>query len=125
VTQFLKSALEANRGCTASDIVLRIVHVDNLAEDYAELTINYDIVYPRITAKFVEFKLGSPSPLKRRVPTDRFYSDSCRFIFKDARCGYTGAETSCSRIRGRCRELNNEERFGGFPGLRAETIRLA
>ena len=200
VTQFLKSALEANRGCTSSDVVIYIVHANCLAEDYSELTLNFDVISPRITAKFVEFKLGGPSPMRRRVPPDRYYADACRFTFESARCGYSrktvagvtlagadpvsievtahgfstgdsirlaaingitpslagtytitktdannftldstdssdyaGAYTSggsagyaaCSRLRTACRERENETRFGGFPGLRPETIRLA
>ena len=199
VTQFLKSTLEANRGCTESSIVLMIVHANNLTEDYAELTLNFDVVSTRVTAEFVEFRLGGPSPLRRRVPPDRYYADSCRFLFESARCGYVrkniqavalvgndpvsieltghGFETddeirlsdvvgiapsldgtytitetdadnftlngtdsgdyagafvsgtagfaSCSRLRSDCRKRENETRFGGFPGLRAGTIRLA
>lgn len=200
VTQFLKADLEANRGCTSSQIVLMIVHANQLTEDYAELTLNWDVIAARITAKFVEFRLGGPSPLRRRVPPDRYYADSCRFLFESARCGYvrksmadvtltgtdpvsievtthgfetddmiriadaggitpsldgsyvitktdannftlngtdssdysgpyTGGGTAgyaaCSRLRSDCRDRENEVRFGGFPGLRAETIRLA
>ncbi len=127
VTQFIKDDIEANRGCTQSQIVLRVVHADSLYEDYSELELFFDIIAPRITSKFVEFKLGGPSPLRRRVPLDRYYADSCRYVgeFKGPRCGYAGAETACSGLRSRCRELSNEARFGGFPGLRPETLQLA
>jgi len=128
VTQFIKADLEANRGCTNSDLIIRCVHANQLYEDYSALDINFSVLYPRITRQFVEFMLGGPSPLKRRVPPDRYFADACRYVdgFKtDPRCGYAGGETACSGLRSRCRELSNETNFGGFPGLRAETLRLA
>jgi phage-related protein len=32
-------------------------------------------------------------------------------------CNYSGAEISCNRSYARCVELNNETRYGGFPGI--------
>jgi len=128
VTQFIKSDLENNRGCTASEITIRVVHANQLYEDYSELDTVFEVIYPRITAKFVEFSIGGPSPLRRRFPLERYLADTCRYVsgFKtDPRCGYAGAATSCSGLRSRCRELGNETNFGGFPGLRPETMRLA
>ena len=128
VTQFLKADLAANDGLTGSEIVLRMVHANMLYEDYSELDVTFDIIYPKITAAFVEFVIGGPSPLRRRVPIEIYFADACRYVdgFKtDPRCGYAGGETTCSGLRDRCRELANEIRFGGFPGLRPETMRLA
>ncbi len=128
VTQFLKADLAANDGLTGSEIVLRMVHANMLYEDYSELDVTFDIIYPKITAAFVEFVIGGPSPLRRRVPIEIYFADACRYVdgFKtDPRCGYAGGETTCSGLRNRCRELANEIRFGGFPGLRPETMRLA
>lgn len=42
---------------------------------------------------------------------------TCRFRFKDANCGYIGAETTCNYTQARCKELGNFLRFGGFPDL--------
>ena len=128
VTQFVKSDLENNRGCTSSEITLRIVHANQLYEDYSELDVSFEVIYPRVTAKYVEFVIGGPSPLRRRFPLERFFADACRYVSgfpTDPRCGYPGAETACSGLRSRCRELNNEANFGGFPGLRPETMQLA
>ena len=128
VTQFLKADLAANDGLTGSEIVLRMVHANMIYEDYSELDVTFDIIFPKITAAYVEFVIGGPSPLRRRVPIEIYFADACRYVdgFKtDPRCGYDGAETTCSGLRNRCRELDNEIQFGGFPGLRPETMKLA
>lgn len=128
VTQFLKADLAANDGLTGSEIVLRMVHANMIYEDYSELDVTFDIIFPKITAAYVEFVIGGPSPLRRRVPIEIYFADACRYVdgFKtDPRCGYDGPELTCSGLRNRCRELDNEIRFGGFPGLRPETMKLA
>lgn len=128
VTQFLKADLAANDGLTGSEITLRMVHANMLYEDYSELDVTFDIIFPKITAASVEFVIGGPSPLRRRVPIEIYFADACRYVdgFKtDPRCGYAGGETTCSGLRRRCRELDNEIQFGGFPGLRPETMKLA
>jgi len=200
VTQVLKPTLENNRGCTSSQVVIYFVHANLLDEDYSELTLNFDILYPQITAKSVEFHIGGPSPLRRRVPPDRYYADSCRYFrrYGRAHCQYTAdtvqdvtlsgtdpvsievtahraqtgdsitlasmvgitpslngaytitvtdannftlddtdssdfsgtfssgtsAYTTCSGLRKDCWKRKNEVNFGGFPGLRAETLQL-
>jgi len=200
VTRYLQQEIEDNEGLTGGEIVIVYVHNDNLAEDYAELTLNFDILFPKITARYVEFHIGGPSPLQQRFPLHRYYGDSCRLQFESPQCGYSrktvagvtlsgsdpvsievtghGFETGdlirladingvtpslagnytitrtdddnftldgtdssdysgpytsggsagyaiCYRIRSSCRERENETRFGGFPGLRQEGIRLA
>lgn len=35
-------------------------------------------------------------------------------------CGYAGAETTCNKTFQRCRELLNQQRFGGFPSIPSE-----
>ena len=203
VTQTIKSTLRDNRGCTASEIVIYYVHANLLDEDYSELTLNFDILYPRITANYVEFKIGGPSPLRRRVPPDRYHANTCRYFRgypTDPRCNYsadtvadvilsgtdpvkievtghraetddeitlagiagitpsldgtytvtyvdddnyslqgtdssdysgtytsggTSAYAGCNGLRKNCWQRKNETMFGGFPGLLAETMRIA
>lgn len=69
-----------------------------------------------------EFELAVTANLdfhRQRAP--RAMQDvSCRFRFKDANCGYTGAATECNYTKARCKELNNFARFGGFPDLNSK-----
>lgn len=65
----------------------------------------------------ITFKLGAENLMKLRCSKDRYLKNQCRFTFKDSRCGYDGAETECNRTFTRCKELGNEARYGGFPGV--------
>jgi lambda family phage minor tail protein L len=48
----------------------------------------------------------------------RMYSRNyCGWKFKSSECGYVGSETSCNKTFQRCKELLNQQRFGGFPGV--------
>lgn len=51
----------------------------------------------------------------------------CRFQgpngFKGINCGYSGAETECNFTFQRCKELNHEDRFGGFPDISSKNDR--
>lgn len=51
------------------------------------------------------------------------YDPNCQYrMFKDARCGYTGAETTCDKTMSRCKELGNVTRFGGHPSVPYEMV---
>ena len=51
------------------------------------------------------------------------YRTTCQVRrFKDCRCGYTGEETKCDRTFERCKELENEENFRGFPQMYNELV---
>lgn len=41
----------------------------------------------------------------------------CPAIFKSELCGYKGSETECNKTFGQCKELKNEHRFQGWPGV--------
>lgn len=71
-----------------------------------------------LTFKFeVERFLGGYSTLSPNATYD--VNCQCR-KFKDVRCGYTGAQTSCDKTLTRCMELGNVENFYGFPSLPKE-----
>ena len=117
VTQYLQPVLEAEDGAVDSKVRIIVVHSDLLAEDYSELTLEYDVIAPHIEANSISFQLGAPSPFKQRFPRYRYFTDMCPFVFKSARCGYTGAATSCDHRFKDCKSLGNQTRFGGVPGL--------
>lgn len=47
------------------------------------------------------------------IPRNRFLN-MCRWQFKSTECGYSGGELLCNKTFTRCRELDNQERYGGF-----------
>ena len=51
------------------------------------------------------------------------YRTSCQVRrFKDCRCKYSGSETSCDRTFERCKELDNQANFAGFPQMYNELV---
>lgn len=55
------------------------------------------------------------------LPGRRYSRLTCGWkVFKGAECGYAGSELTCNRTWQRCGELNNRERFGGFPATPVE-----
>lgn len=51
------------------------------------------------------------------------YGVNCQWIkFKDIKCGYTGAQTTCDRTLSTCKRYGNIENFGGFPNLPKEKV---
>ena len=127
VTRLLESDLQALDGGLGSTVNILVVNSDLLYEDYSELDMEFEVLACDSTAKWIVFTLGAPSPLRQRFPRDTFLALHCRYVanFKGAECGYSGAETSCDGTLATCREYGNSERFGGFPGMRSGSVRIA
>jgi len=74
----------------------------------------------------ISFVLGASSPLNRRFPASRYFGGYCRYVskFKGVECA-AGLGASCNGTLENCETLGNLARFGGQPGLRANTVRFA
>jgi phage-related protein len=92
-----------------------------------EVEYNFELLAPKTDPLWATFTLGAPNPWNQRFPRNRMMRNLCRYKrFKtDARCGYSGSETSCDRTLTQCRAYNNSEHFGGAPGAGQGGIRLA
>lgn len=123
-TRTLQAYVEAYQGGVGATVTMRIVNAGLLAENYAELTANFQVMACKCTAQWVTFTLGTINPLNRPFPPHQYIANHCRFRFKGPYCAYVGAETACNRTLDRCQELGNTARFGGFPGLDGRGIRL-
>lgn len=53
--------------------------------------------------------------LNRVVVPRRTVGSNCSAEFKDADCGYAGADTECAHTLTACAAKSNQTRFGGFP----------
>lgn len=106
-------------GGIGAEVWVRVVHSAHLDNTTPEFEQNFENVEVQIGYDFsVKLKLGAENLSNRRSPADRFLKGHCRYkIFKGAECGYDGPETECSRTFERCRQLGNQARFGGFPGI--------
>ncbi len=66
----------------------------------------------------ITFTLGAENLQDRKCTPVRYLKNHCRYTgLSDDRCGYTGSETDCNLTFARCKELGNQARFGGFPGV--------
>lgn len=113
-------------GLIGGTIAFVQVNTEYLAEDYSEDMVTFCIVNTVNRWPDVEFTLGVPAQVRYRVPEDRFNPHSCRHRFKGARCGYTGAETTCNRNPDDCTARGKfPANYGGPIGLRREGVRYA
>lgn len=51
------------------------------------------------------------------LPRRLYMRHHCCWEFKSTECGYSGGESTCNLTKARCKELNNYDRFGGFPSI--------
>lgn len=111
--------IDQYNGGVGATVYIRVVHADHLDNADAEIeevTYIKDVVVDH--ASRVKFTLGAENLTNLRNPPDRFLKGHCRYKeFKGSLCGYSGTETECNRTFERCRELGNQKRFGGFPGV--------
>jgi len=118
VSREVQYYLENNDGLRGQKIRILQVWADHLDEptNYIE-----DIFYIESTIARehqAEFDLTSKfDVMEAVVPGRRLNRLYCQWIFKSSACGYSGAETSCKKTLDYCRTLNNQLRFGGFPGV--------
>lgn len=123
-TRAIQTYIEQYAGGVGATVTLRVVHADNLAEDYTELTMILDVLATKSTAQYVSFTLGAPNPMRQRFPQHQYIALSCMWIYKGAECGYAGAIATCGRTWAECELHNNTGKFGGFPGLNNIGLRL-
>lgn len=124
VTRLIQRYVEQYEGAVGKTVKITVVDAGHLDENYAELTMTLTVQSAKCTPKYVAFTLGSINPINKRFPPDLCLAKNCRFNFKDVRCGYKGAATSCERSLAACKALNNTARFGGHPGLSGKGLRL-
>lgn len=68
--------------------------------------------------KVVDFNLAPKMDvIELQIPSGKYLRTHCRWVFKGVECAYEGVEGECNRTFQRCKELLNQERFGGFPAI--------
>ena len=118
----LQPYLEANDGLIGCALTLMVVHADNLASDYTELTLAYEVLNAVSAEDWINFTLGAENPLRRRFPLQVAIPYSCNWIFKGVECAYAGADTACKRTLLDCQSKSNSARFGGRPGINGAAV---
>lgn len=116
--------LRQSGGLEGQDLTVTLVCTSDLAADYSDFQTTYTIKGHDEDDRVVTFEIGHPNLYLARFPRRRYLANVCEVQFKGALCGYSGGESSCDHTLSRCRELSNETRFGGSPGLRNKTLRV-
>lgn len=103
-----------NNGFEPIEVSISVINTNNLEESTPEVQHLTTLVKPSISYDSVTFTLGGVNAYNKTVHS-KMYRNNCRFKFKGTRCGYTSSATTCNKTYARCKELNNQARFGGFP----------
>lgn len=104
-------------------VSIKMVYLDHLDDDESLIEdIFYIDSYSSNEAE-TEFTLSSKFDiLELELPGRRYMRGICSWKFKSTECAYAGAETTCNKTFQRCRGLQNQLRFGGFPSIPTERV---
>ena len=116
VDDVVRDYMTANPVMNGAKVRLLLVHSGFLNEAPVQ-DLWWEIMDANCDAAWATFELGADNLSRRRFPQGRILKNHCRWQFKSAGCGYSGAATSCSKTLSACRTLSNSARFGGFPGV--------
>lgn len=126
VNRAVEALLEKYSGGVGGMIAVYAVNGANLNAE-PEIALFFEIMKSGSDAQWVTFTLGAGSPFRILHPRHVYTSNRCMWVYKGVECGYTGAITTCSlRIDGTngCRAHGNQLRFGAFPGIDSNGIRV-
>lgn len=121
VSQFIQAKLEVYdlRGKKVS-IYTGMIGMFNVADVIEEIFYIDSYGANVETADFI--LTGKFDVMSLELPARKFWRNYCSWKFKSTQCGYGGAETTCNKTFLRCTELNNKQRFGGFPSIPSRQI---
>jgi phage-related protein len=93
VNRVIQAYIEQYDGLISNTIIMRLVHADNLSEDYAELTLTFEIISCHTDAQWATFDCGAPNPMRKRFPLYRYIGSHCNWSYGGVECGMTIAIT--------------------------------
>lgn len=143
VTAEMMAVLQEHKGLVGQDAVIRLVHIQALADPNAEASWRGRISGCSVDDTVASFTLGAVNLQKRPFPADRYVANHCGVRFGGPECGYvipaapgetigTGFST-CPRTLTACGVRGQDEtargliarhplRFAGFPGIQLGTV---
>jgi phage-related protein len=124
VDRIMQPYLEEHDGGIDAEVNLKIVDLEQLTEDYTELSMDFIILGTSATEEWVNFTLGAAITIRKPFPPNTYISNHCMFQPNSPECGATIDVTTCKRTINDCRGFNNSARFGGFLGLGKGNARL-
>lgn len=114
---------QADGGLDAT-VTLHVINGSDLAETETYITMQFNVSGTSCDENWVTFTLSAMDFWRKDFPKNTCLKNFCRFKFKSIFCGYVGAETVCDRSLSRCRVLGNDDRFGGFPSIGYDGLRV-
>lgn len=88
ITRLIESNLQTLNGGAGSNVKVTVVNSELLSEDYSDQEFNFSVLETSTSSKWVEFRLGAPSPLRQRFPLNRYLALHCRWRFENIECSY-------------------------------------
>jgi len=117
ISQFIQDKLEIYN-FRGKKVVVTLVFVNLLSSELNCLEQTYYIDGYTADQDTVEFLCSSKFDLMSvEIPTRKFWRNFCTWKFKSTECGYSGDQTVCNKTFQRCKVLQNQMRFGGFPSI--------
>lgn len=104
-------------------VSIKQVFADHLADATCFIEDIYYIDSYQADVQAAEFTCTSKfDVMQLQLPARKFWRNYCQWKFKGTECAYAGGETTCNKTFARCEELNNKQRFGGFPSIPSHRI---
>jgi len=125
VNRRISAYLESYNGLVGRDVIIKMVWLDKLSDSNCYIEDKFTIDEVTVTEEVVNFVLAPKLDVFQiELPRRKYFRSYCMWRFKSDECGYSGNETECNKTFQRCKELGNEERFGGFPSIPKRRIRI-
>ena len=124
VSRAIQGYVELADGGVDADVKIIVINGGDLAFTTPYIELDFRVSGTSVDENWVNFNLTSVDTWARLFPKNKVIKNHCSYKFKGLHCAYAGVETECNRTLTRCRELNNSDRFGGFPGVGYDGIRL-
>ena len=104
-------------------VIITVVWLETLDNPDAKISWTYYIDNYRANEQRADFVLRPKmEALSVSLPFRTYSRNYCQWKFKGVECAYAGGEGECNKTRQRCKELDNYNRFGGFPAIPGRTI---
>lgn len=102
-----------------ADVTLYFISLGHLALGSDNLFAQFDlkVVSVRCSRGYVVFTVEPDVPFNKQFPKNEINYLHCPWEFKQGRCGYTGAESTCDHTFTQCKEYDNLNNFGGCPSM--------
>ncbi len=124
VSRAIQGYVELSDGGVDADVKVIVINGGDLAFSTPYIELDFRVSSTSVDENWVTFNLTSIDTWSRTFPKNKVIKNYCSYKFKGLHCGYAGVETECNRTLTRCRELNNSERYGGFPGVGYDGLRI-